>query len=199
MGRGGPQAGADRGPGRARAWIDPGDRRVASWSDRVLATVSGGLPDDHTEIDYLLTADFAEVINGKTYIMGGGWDAFTPPQYPAPIRLGIAVGIRVPFLESNVPHHMTVVLRHEAIEYFRKGGRADLERQEEAEMAILRRFLPQALSEEELRALIRSSIEEVGAKGVQDLGKVMKQVMPKVTGRTEGKRVNELAREILAG
>ena len=89
--------------------------------------------------------------------------------------------------------------RQEAIEYFRKGGRADLERQEEAEMAILRRFLPQALSEEELRALIRSSIEEVGAKGVQDLGKVMKQVMPKVTGRTEGKRVNELAREILAG
>ena len=89
--------------------------------------------------------------------------------------------------------------RQEAIGYFRKGGRADLERQEEAEMAILRRFLPQALSEEELRALIRSSIEEVGAKGVQDLGKVMKQVMPKVTGRTEGKRVNELAREILAG
>src|SRR3989338_3488472 len=89
--------------------------------------------------------------------------------------------------------------RQEAIEYFRKGGRADLERQEEAEMAILRRFLPQALSEEELRTLIRSSIEEVGAKGVQDLGKVMKQVMPKVTGRTEGKRVNELAREILAG
>jgi len=125
VGRGGPQAGADRGPGRARAWIDPGDRRVASWSDRVLATVSGGLPDDHTEIDYLLTADFAEVINGKTYIMGGGWDAFTPPQYPAPIRLGIAVGIRVPFLESNVPHHMTVVLRHEAIEYFRMEG--DLE------------------------------------------------------------------------
>jgi len=89
--------------------------------------------------------------------------------------------------------------RQEAIEYFRKGGRADLEQQEEAELAILRRFLPQALSEEELRALIRSSIEEVGAKGVQDLGKVMKQVMPKVTGRTEGKRVNELAREILAG
>jgi uncharacterized protein YqeY len=89
--------------------------------------------------------------------------------------------------------------RQESIEYFRKAERGDLERQEEAELAVLRRFLPQALSEDELRALIRSSIEEVGAKGVRDLGKVMKQVMPKVTGRTEGKRVNELAREILGG
>ncbi|MBI2989524.1 MAG: GatB/YqeY domain-containing protein [Deltaproteobacteria bacterium] len=89
--------------------------------------------------------------------------------------------------------------RQEAIEYFRKGGRTDLLEKEEEELEILRRFLPQALSEEELRALIRCSIEEVGAKGVQDLGKVMKQIMPKVTGRTEGRRVNELAREILSG
>jgi len=87
----------------------------------------------------------------------------------------------------------------EAIEYFRKGERSDLLEKEEADLEVLRRFLPQALSEEELRALIRSSIEEVGAKGVQDLGKVMKSIMPKVTGRTEGKRVNELAREILSG
>lgn len=89
--------------------------------------------------------------------------------------------------------------RQEAIEYFRKGGRTDLVEKEEAELVVLRRFLPVALSEEEIRALIRSSIEEVGAKGVQDLGKVMKQIMPKVTGRTEGKRVSELAREILGG
>jgi len=63
----------------------------------------------------------------------------------------------------------------------------------------LRRLLPEALSEAEVRVLIRNTIEEVGAKGVQDLGKVMKQIMPKVTGRTEGKRVSELAREILSG
>jgi len=87
----------------------------------------------------------------------------------------------------------------ESIEYFRKGGRGDLLEKEEAELAVLRRLLPEALSEEEVCALIRSTIEEVGAKGVQDLGKVMKQIMPKVTGRTEGKRVSELAREILGG
>ncbi|MEK6563343.1 MAG: GatB/YqeY domain-containing protein [Candidatus Binatota bacterium] len=87
----------------------------------------------------------------------------------------------------------------ESIAYFRKGGRSDLLEKEEAELAVFRRLLPEALSEEEVRALIRSTIEEVGAKGVQDLGKVMKQIMPKVTGRTEGKRVSELAREILGG
>ncbi len=87
----------------------------------------------------------------------------------------------------------------ESIEYFRKGGRSDLLEKEQAELAVLRRLLPEALSEEEVRALIRSTIEEVGAKGVRDLGKVMKQIMPKVTGRTEGKRVSELAREILGG
>ena len=87
--------------------------------------------------------------------------------------------------------------RQESIEYFRKGGRTDLLEQEEAELVVLRRLLPEVLSEEELRAAIRSSIEELGAKGIQDLGRVMKQVMPKVTGRTEGKRVSDLAKEIL--
>lgn len=89
--------------------------------------------------------------------------------------------------------------RQEAIEYFSKGGRADLLRQEEAELAALRRFLPEALGEEEVRALIRGSIEEVGAKGLQDLGSVMKRLMPKVAGRSEGKRVSELVKEMLRG
>ncbi len=89
--------------------------------------------------------------------------------------------------------------RRESIEYFRKAERTDLVEKEEAELGVLRRFLPQALSEEEVCALVRISIEEVGAKGLRDLGKVMKQVMPKVTGRTEGKRVTELAKEILGG
>ncbi|MCZ6623732.1 MAG: GatB/YqeY domain-containing protein [Deltaproteobacteria bacterium] len=89
--------------------------------------------------------------------------------------------------------------RREAIEYFQKAERTDLVEKEEAELEVLRRFLPQPLSEEEVRALVRSSVEEVGAKGLRDLGKVMKQVMPKVTGRTEGKRVTELAKEILGG
>jgi uncharacterized protein YqeY len=88
--------------------------------------------------------------------------------------------------------------RQESIEFFRKGGRTDLLEKEEAELAVLRRFLPEAMDDDEVRAAIRNSIEEVGAKGIQDLGRVMKQVMPKVAGRTDGKRVSELAKEILS-
>jgi uncharacterized protein YqeY len=88
--------------------------------------------------------------------------------------------------------------RSEASELFRKGGREELAQKEEAEVAILQRFLPQPLSEEEVTGLIRASIAEAGAKGVQDLGKVMKLVMPRVSGRSDGKRVNEIARALLS-
>jgi uncharacterized protein len=87
--------------------------------------------------------------------------------------------------------------RAEASELYRKGGRADLAEKEDAELAILRRFLPQQLSEAEVRELIQSCIIEAGAQGVQDLGKVMKLVMPKVAGRSDGRRVNELAKGLL--
>lgn len=89
--------------------------------------------------------------------------------------------------------------RNEASELYRKGGREDLAAKEDAESVILKRFLPQQLSEEEVKVLIQSSIAEAGAKGVQDLGRVMKLVMPKVAGRSDGKRVNELAKGLLQG
>lgn len=89
--------------------------------------------------------------------------------------------------------------RQESIDSFRRGGRSDLVEKEQGELEVLRGFLPQPLSEEELRGLIQSTIEEIGAGGVQDLGRVMKEVMPKVGGRTEGRRVNELAKEMLGG
>jgi uncharacterized protein YqeY len=89
--------------------------------------------------------------------------------------------------------------RTEAIDLYRKGGREDLAQKEEAEFAVLKRFLPAQLTEEEIKSLIQACIAEAGAQGIQDLGKVMKLVMPKVAGRSDGKRVNELARGLLAG
>jgi uncharacterized protein YqeY len=88
--------------------------------------------------------------------------------------------------------------RTEAIDLYRKGKRDDLAQKEEAELVVLKRFLPQPLSEDEVRSLIRASIAEASAKGIQDLGKVMKLVMPKVSGRSDGKRVNELAKALLS-
>lgn len=105
-------------------------------------------------------------------------------------------------LTTEEIHRIIATLRKqrvEAIELFRKGGRADLAEKEEGELKVLQRFSPQPLSDDEVRDLIKLSIEEVGAKTIQDLGKVMKQLMPKVSGRTDGKRVNELAKEFLGG
>jgi uncharacterized protein YqeY len=87
--------------------------------------------------------------------------------------------------------------RNEAIELYRKGGREELAQKEESELAVLKRYLPQPLADEELKTLIRTCISEAGAKGVQDLGRVMKLVMPKVAGRSDGKRVNDFAKILL--
>lgn len=88
--------------------------------------------------------------------------------------------------------------RTEAIDLYRKGRRDDLAQKEEAELEVLKHFLPQPLSEDEVKSLIRASIAEASAQGIQDLGKVMKLVMPKVSGRSDGKRVNELAKALLS-
>ena len=89
--------------------------------------------------------------------------------------------------------------RGEAIELYRKGGREELAAKEEAELAILKAFLPQQLSDDEIKSAIQVSIDEAGAKGLADLGKVMKLVMPKVAGRSDGKRVSELTKALLGG
>ena len=99
-------------------------------------------------------------------------------------------------------HKTTATLckqRTEAIEFYRKGGREELAQKESAELKVLQKYLPQQLSEEAVCALIRESITELGATGMQDLGRVMKQVMPKVGGRSDGKRVNELVKGLLGG
>jgi hypothetical protein len=88
--------------------------------------------------------------------------------------------------------------RMEAIQLFERGGRQDLARKEQAELEVLKQFLPEPLTEAEVQAVIQKTIDELGAKGSQDLGRVMKEVMPKLTGRTDGKRVNELAKALLA-
>ena len=88
--------------------------------------------------------------------------------------------------------------RRDSIAQYEKGGRADLVAQEEAEVAVLTRYLPAQLSEAELTALVEAAIAEVGATGPKDLGAVMKQVMAKAAGRAEGGRINALVRAKLA-
>jgi uncharacterized protein YqeY len=86
----------------------------------------------------------------------------------------------------------------ESIEQFRLGGRMDLVDKESQEGDILKSFLPQALSTEEMLKVIDESIQETQASSLKDLGKVMKSVMPKLTGKADGKVINQLVKERLS-
>ncbi len=89
--------------------------------------------------------------------------------------------------------------RRESIDAFREAGRQDLVEKEEAELAILNDYLPEPMSEEDLRSLIQEVITATGASSMGDLGAVMKQVMPRISGQADGKLVNQIVREILSG
>ncbi|MBI4199173.1 MAG: GatB/YqeY domain-containing protein [Chloroflexi bacterium] len=89
--------------------------------------------------------------------------------------------------------------RQESIAEFKRGNRPDLVEQEEAELAILRTYLPQQLTLEELSDLARRAIAEVAARGPQDKGKVMGRLMPQVKGKAEGALVNRVVTQLLGG
>jgi hypothetical protein len=91
-----------------------------------------------------------------------------------------------------------VKTRRESVDAFRAGGREDLAAKEEAEIAILREFLPQPLGDDELRALVDEAIAATGAANARDLGKAMGWLAPRTRGRADGKRVSELVAQALA-
>jgi uncharacterized protein len=81
--------------------------------------------------------------------------------------------------------------RQDSIESFEKGGRAELADKEKAELAILRAYLPAALSAEELAAIVRQTIAETGATSKAQMGVVMKALQPKIAGRADGKTLSQ--------
>ncbi len=89
--------------------------------------------------------------------------------------------------------------RQDSINQYEKGGRQDLADKEKAEMVILKAYLPEELSQEELLTIIDEAVSATGASSPKEMGKVMKEVMPKVRGRADGKEVNELVRKRLTG
>ncbi len=90
-----------------------------------------------------------------------------------------------------------VKMRKDSLEEFKKGGREDLVAQTEAEIAVLMPYLPQQLSEAEVRTLVEEAVAASGASSQKDMGKVMGLLMPKVKGRADGKMVNTIVRELL--
>jgi hypothetical protein len=92
-----------------------------------------------------------------------------------------------------------VKTRRESVEAYRAGGREELAAKEEAEIAILAGYLPQALSRADLEALVAEAIAATGAATPRDLGKVMGWLAPRTRGRADGKVVSGLVAAALSG
>ncbi|MGI6380492.1 MAG: GatB/YqeY domain-containing protein [Anaerolineae bacterium] len=92
-----------------------------------------------------------------------------------------------------------VNLRKDAVEMFRRGGRDDLVANELAGIAVLVAYLPELMSEDDIRTQAAAIIQELGASSMQDLGPVMRTLMSNLSGRAEGRVVNRIVREMLGG
>ena len=88
--------------------------------------------------------------------------------------------------------------REESIEAFKKGNRQDLVEKESAEMAVLKSYLPQQMTRDEIVAEARQLIAEVGARGPSDKGKVMGKLIAKLKGKADGREINEAVTDLLS-
>ena len=111
----------------------------------------------------------------------------------------IAAGQVLSDEESAITLQREARQRRDSIEEYGKGGREDLVASEQAELEIIGAYLPEELTEDELRTVLEEVVAEVVASGAGDLGKVMGPLMERVRGRADGRVVSALVRERLAG
>ena len=89
--------------------------------------------------------------------------------------------------------------RQESVELYKKGGRADLVRQEEEEIAIISAYLPKQMSEDDIKTAIAAAIKETGAAGIKDMGKVIGVLRGKYAGQMDFGKASALVKGMLAG
>ena len=121
------------------------------------------------------------------------------------LRMALAA-IRMAEIEKRVDIDETAILgilqkeiksRQEAIADAQKAGRQDLVAASQSEIGVLEKYLPQPLTEDELEALARQAIGEVGATSVREMGQVMKVLMPRLAGRASGNQASQVVRRLL--
>ena len=88
--------------------------------------------------------------------------------------------------------------RQDSIDAYRQAGRQDLVQEEEAELAVIERYLPQLMGEDAIREIAQQVIAEVGATGPRDMGKVMGRLMAQLKGKADGRLVNQIVRDLLS-
>lgn len=110
------------------------------------------------------------------------------------------ISLMRPLNESEVLQLLASMIkqRKDSIEQFAKGGRMDLVQKEEAELKVIQEFMPAQMSDEDVDALIKKTIEEAGAVSIKDMGKVMKLLMPKLAGVADGKVAGEKVKAFLS-
>ncbi len=87
--------------------------------------------------------------------------------------------------------------RQDSIEQFEKGGRDDLADKERAELEILKDYMPEQLTDDEVRSIVKAAIAETGATSMKDMGKLMQAAMAKAKGKADGKVVSAIVKELL--
>ena len=112
----------------------------------------------------------------------------------------VIIGRKIKALED--PDVITVIKkqikqRQESIEQYTAGKRLDLAEKETAELNILKSYLPQEMSDQEIQTIVSQTIQEVAATSAKDMGKVMKAIGPKVAGKADNKRVSEIVKSSL--
>ena len=88
--------------------------------------------------------------------------------------------------------------RQDSIDMYEKGNRPELAEKEKSEIEILKEYLPEQMDEEEIRAIIQKAVSDTGAASIQDMGKVMGQIMPQVRGKADGGLVSKIVKEELS-
>ncbi len=103
------------------------------------------------------------------------------------------------FLEEDVLAVLSTMVkqRKDSAEQYQTGDRMDLVEKETAEIAVIQEYLPQQLTVDEIDRMIRSAMEKAGVTGMKDMGKLMKELMPMVKGKADGKVVNQRVKEII--
>lgn len=107
---------------------------------------------------------------------------------------------RIVLTDANVIEILNKMLkqRQESIEQYRNGGREDLVAQEQFEIEVIKAYMPTALSDAEVVALLEAAIAEAGASSAKEMGKVMNILRPQIQGRTDMKAVSELVKQRLS-
>jgi uncharacterized protein YqeY len=147
-----------------------------SLEQRVMAEMKEAMKSKHEAALRSLRAIKAEIIKAKTEPGAGG-------------ELDEATELK--FLQKMMKQ------RKDAFDIFEQQGRADLAAKEKEEMEIIEKFLPQAMTTEEIQAALREIIAETGASGAGDAGKVMGIASKRMAGRADGKLIHQLVKEML--